>query len=132
MSEQEREQGRIVLKITPPVVKAAYEFLVHTEPFNKWNLPASEDVRFRVGKPSDLSQAWCDYDAGTGASEIGVSSKVIEHTLNLIQAVAHEMIHLHQFLTKMDTPKVMHNKAFVKLAERVCKAHGWDSKLFAI
>lgn len=121
-----------MLKITPGIVRGAYEFLSLTEPFVKWNLPPAEDVLFRVGKPSDNSQAWHVHDTLTGGHEIGVSVKVISLTDTLMQAVAHEMIHMHQARTGMDSRKVMHNKAFVKLAERVCAAHGWDAKLFAI
>ena len=121
-----------MLKITPGIVRGAYEFLTLTEPFVKWNLPNAEDVQFRVGKPNDNSQAWHEYDPNNGRHEIGVSVKVISLTDTLLQAVAHEMIHMHQALTKTYTGKVMHNKAFVKWAEKVCTAHGWDAKLFVV
>jgi hypothetical protein len=40
------------------------------------------------------------------------------------------MVHLHQRDIGTETPGVVHNYAFHKLAARVCKHHGFDPKLF--
>ena len=38
------------MKLSPAILRAAYAMLDECEPFSRWNLPAAEDVKFKVGK----------------------------------------------------------------------------------
>lgn len=117
----------MTLPLTPDMLHAAYEFLKSTPPFSKWNLPDGEDVTFKVSKRSDsFGRHWIEGDRHV----IEASSKLIGHTVTLIELMAHEMIHVHQNDVGMTTSGE-HNAAFRKLAERVCKVHGFDPKSFA-
>lgn len=116
------------LPLSSDVLAAAYEYLSTTQPFSEWNLPDSEDVKFRVIKAPDV-RGW--YLLGhDGSHTIAVSSRCIGRTQSLIETMAHEMVHLHQGDVKMDTPGAQHNRAFWKLADSVCGFHGFDPKLF--
>ena len=115
----------MALTLSPEILRHAYEFLAVTQPFAKWNMPDSEDLVFRVVH-DPLVRGWCQMgDKPT----LAISSRCISHTISLIATMAHEMIHLHQGVTNMET-KAQHNAAFNKLAKRVCAIHGWDEKLF--
>lgn len=121
----------MALSLTPDMLRAAYDFLCMTQPFSKWNLPDGEDVKFRVVRDPAL-RGWytCRMRSGALYHIIGISSRNIGHTQNLIATMAHEMIHLHEAHAGMCKANVQHSAAFNKLAERVCKIHGFDVKLF--
>lgn len=117
----------MTLKLTPAVLAAAYDYLATTEPFCRWNLPDSEDVSFRVTRHRDR---WAHYILRPdGKPEIVVSAKFIGRSSSLIETMAHEMVHLHQAQSGMENA-AQHNRAFRKIARRVCEIHGFDPLLF--
>lgn len=117
------------LPLTPEVLAAAYDYLASTAPFSSWNLPDSDDIKFRVTRAHDCYAAY-HYDGG---HTIDVSAAAVGHTATLMQVLGHELVHLHLRLTGMesrsDNPNV-HNAAFRKLAAKVCATHGFDVKAF--
>jgi hypothetical protein len=120
----------MTLPITSESLAAVYEFLKTTPPFNKWNMPEGEDVKFIVCKMKD---AFAQYQWDGTRDTISVSSSAVGHTRTLIEAMSHEMIHQHLWATGMESkrggPK-FHNAAFRKFAAQVCKHHGFDPKAF--
>lgn len=116
----------MTLPLTPEILRAAYDFLAVTPPFNKWNLPEGEDVAFQVMRSTVLHGS---YDQETGRHRIRISGNTHGHTASLLVTLAHEMIHLHEQQAGMATT-AQHTAAFRKLAERVCKFHGFDPKMF--
>lgn len=118
----------MTLPLSRDVLASAYDYLCTTQPFCEWNLPDSEDVRFRVVK-SPLLRGW--YCLGEdGSHTIAISSRCIGQTDSLMRTMAHEIVHLHQGEVKIDSPGSEHNRAFWKLAEQVCHFHGFDYRLF--
>lgn len=117
----------MTLPLHPETLKAAYEFLVETPPFNKWGLPDSEDIVFQVTRSRKTTGF---YSLHNGKHYIGASRFKIGHTLTLIELIGHEMVHLHQKVACMETKGVEHNAAFHKLAKQVCKYHGFDPHEF--
>lgn len=118
----------MTVKLTPELLEWAYELVNHTEPFNKWNLPDGHEITFTVTK----SASTCgDYTRNAdGSHRIRISSRCIGTLPNLIEVMAHEMVHLHQARTGMET-RGIHNAAFMKLATQVCRVHKFDPKGFA-
>ena len=116
------------MQLTPEIVKAAYEFLIKTPPFNRWKLPQSSDVKFLVAKSDKIYGCFNTY-ADSTKLEIVVSDKTVGHTDLLLATVAHEIIHLYQHIHSKCT-KAEHNAHWKKLAGTVCKHHGWDVKAF--
>jgi len=111
------------IPLTKATLIAAYELLRTTPPFLGWKLPEPDDVEFTVIRTRDL-YGDCDGD------KIRVSAG--RHgTLNaLLQTMAHEVIHLHQFRRGLNTPNTEHNADFHKRAKRVCAMNCWDLKGF--
>lgn len=116
----------MTLPLTPDTLKAAYDYLATTPPFSKWNMPDSDDVRFRVTRHKDRFGHYCRVG---GKHEIVVSTHLVGRTDGLMQTMAHEMVHLHQAEACMETP-AQHNAAFRRLASAVCRFHGFDEKVF--
>lgn len=114
------------IKLTPEVLAAAYDLLLTLEPFVEWNLPPSEDVRFKVIR-SVNNRGWYKFD--NNWHTIAISQRCVGHTISLIEVMAHEMLHLHQRHNCLETSG-MHNKSFLLEAERICAIHGFDPALF--
>jgi hypothetical protein len=116
----------VTLPLTRETLAAAYDYLCTTQPFNKWNLPSSEDIVFRVTRHKDR---FAHYTRDVRRHEIVVSAHYIRRTDSLMMTMAHEMIHLHQAESGMEN-SAQHNAAFRALAEKVCAIHGFDPGLF--
>lgn len=121
-----KEGSGMTLPLNRDTLAAAYDYLVTTPPFSRWNMPESEEIRFVV----DRHPGRCGgYRRENGRHVILISSRCVGFSDTLIRCMAHEMVHLHQGDVKMETG-AEHNRAFWKLAERVCKVHGFDERLF--
>lgn len=115
------------LSLHPEILQASYDYLRTTRPFRQWNLPEGEDVKFKVIKdPANVGL----YSCKNGVHLIEVNNKYIGRTEALMELMAHEMIHMHQKMTRTETSGVQHNQAYVKSAAMVCKYHGFDERLF--
>lgn len=118
----------MTLPLTSDTLAAAYDFLRATPPFNRWNMPAGENVVFKVIRSASLRGRYYFVPARRRHC-IEVSSASIGHTHSLVEVMAHEMIHLHEEQVGAVT-RAQHNAAYRKWAARVCAIHGFDPKLF--
>ena len=109
------------MKITPEIARGAYEFLHTIPPFNGWNLPDGEDIKFKIIKSHMTSGEYRHY--GGDDHEIAVYKDMMPPAL--LGVVAHEMIHLHQRMTKTDGGGA-HNRSFKILASKITKILGVD------
>jgi hypothetical protein len=116
----------VTLPIVPSLLVASYEFLRATPPFAAWHLPSADDVEFFVSR----KRQWIGGFIGGRPPRIVTSSARVGHTNTLIRVMAHEMVHLKQFLHRTETPNTEHNAEFRLLEARVCRYHGFDPKEF--
>lgn len=114
------------LTLNPEMLAHAYEYLCCTPPFNKWNLPASEDVRFSIIRKKDR---YAHYQLVAGVHNIAVSSRWVGRHELLLATLAHELIHLHMEQACVEERNV-HGPVFQKYADRVCKLHEFDRLIF--
>lgn len=117
------------LPLSAEMLETCYEFLKTTPPFCRWNLPEGEDVKFRVGKQA---AKFAEYQWDGKQHSVAMSGAAIGHTTTLIEALAHEMIHMHLEERGWESrgSHATHNAAFRKFAAQVCKHHGFDPKAF--
>jgi hypothetical protein len=113
--------------MTPDTLRACYNFLNETRPFDRWNLPDGDDVEFRVVRDPTLF-GWYMREPSTGRHIIGVSTATVKHTDTLIRTMAHELVHLHEH--NSGPCGKGHSRAFRGYAAQVCKAHGFDPGAF--
>lgn len=112
------------LHLTPAVLAAAYEYLRSTRPFRAWKLPHADAVEFSVTRHRDREGDHCVYKR-TDDHVIRASENLIRTTDDLMQLMAHEMIHARQHHTKSAPKNYGHNAEFKRIAARVCREHGW-------
>lgn len=105
-----------------------YELLQTIPPINKWNLPASEDVEFRVEtKPlnQDRVMGYYQHCKACPQKHIIVASKRFVKTINgLTSVMAHEMIHMFHQTTHMQGAH--HGRAFTAHANQLEQVLGID------
>jgi hypothetical protein len=116
----------MTLRLNKEMLAACYDFVVACPPFDRWNLPPSEDVVFKVIR-SNTTRGW--YTFKNGRHTIAISQNCVGHTISLLSVMMHEVLHLHQKHNCLET-SAMHNAAFQKDALRICKIHGFDPALF--
>lgn len=113
------------LTLTPERLQAAYDFLAGCPPFDEWNLPSGEDVKFKATR----SRKWAGCYRIDRGHQIDVSNVHVTSVNRLMQIMAHEMIHLHEKETGMRT-RAEHTAAFHLLAAQVCDVLGFSSDDF--
>ena len=112
--------------LTPDIMRAAYGFLHSLPPFNKWNLPEPEDMRFKVAK-SAINYGWCDGRRKLKMPLIAVSSRSHGIPSTLLKTLAHEMIHLYMYAHNIPD-RSEHGKTFKAYWQQVCVVLGYDPK----
>lgn len=115
------------MRLTPDILRGAYDFLRLTRPFKRWNLPPAEGIKFVVGRRTDAAGEHTSYVNGEHA--IMISEACVGHLDKTLEVMAHEMIHVYQVMRKTNTRSV-HNAEFRRLAAQVCREHGFDPKAF--
>jgi hypothetical protein len=119
----------MALHLTPEMLAAAYEYLRTTPPFRRWGLPEADEIEFVVTQVLKPQAAYEKY-RHVNEHRISVSNARIGTSANLIDVMAHEMIHLYQEIKKTTTGNTEHNAEFDRLAKLVCRHHGFDPKNF--
>src|ERR1700733_14069393 len=118
------------LHLTPDCLENAYEYLRTTLPFRRMNLPHADNLIFKVMGARDRFGHFRGRIKSTPElNEIGVSIRVVHSTDLLMATMAHEMLHLFQH-EKGSSSRAEHNAEYKRLAERVCRIHGFDRESF--
>lgn len=115
-----------MLSLTPENLEAAYTLLCTTPPFNRWKLPPASEVEFHIQR---TRKQFADCEIVNGTPIIRVSAAKQTQLCTLLATMAHELIHLHEFLTR-PAKEVCHGASFHKHADRICKVHGFDRGAF--
>jgi hypothetical protein len=116
-----------VLILTPDILRACYDLLDCCPPFDKWNLPDGDDIEFRIIKDK-ACYGWYLFEDGKHV--IAVSEAKCGYLTTVMATMAHEMVHLFQRHSCMESPSSIHNAAFRRLAAQVCRALSFDPKAF--
>jgi hypothetical protein len=112
------------LPLSPDLLAHIYDYLTCLPPFDKLNMPPSDDIKFRVMKSKRI---FARYIMDGGTHRIDFSSGLVGSHAVIISTMSHEMIHLH--LAEIDACD-QHGPAFQELAEKVCTIHGFDRLTF--
>lgn len=87
-------------------------------------MPDPSNVTFRV---TQTGSWYGKYEYKNQRHTISVSTKVVGHTSTLMIVMAHEMVHLRQFMCGILNGDG-HCEEFKKLTAKVAKYHGFDPK----
>lgn len=114
----------MALHITPDILESVYELLRLTPPFRGWRLPDGDVVNFSVLR-TDKMQG--DYLFSSGQHRIRVSGARRMSLQSVTMIVAHEMCHMRD---QMKGVRAHHGKSFQRMADAVCRHHGFDRGQF--
>lgn len=114
------------MDLTPEILAASYEFLRATPPFNRWRLPDSDSVAFRVTCGVDYYGQYSAPHATNPAHEIDISTARVGQCMTLLSTMAHEMCHMRLYLLGHDYRS--HGQYFMRAWSAVCKHHGFGVK----
>ena len=119
-----------MISLTPQRLAYIYDCLRGFYPFNKWKLPPSDEVEFRLAARKDVQG---EFDRAhykpLDKHCIMVSYLKHHHFDSVVKTVAHEMVHQSQDISGTSTTS-QHNEDFKKRAHLVCKSMGWDEGQF--
>lgn len=117
-------QGIVKIHATPEIVEAIYELLRLTPPFKGWRLPHADEVEFTILRTKDFEG---DYHFHKGRHVIRISHHKHKTLAFLTMTIAHEMIHMRDQILGV---KSFHGKSFQRMADQVCRYHGFDRGQF--
>ena len=117
----------MTVPITPEILAAAWDYICTTPPLCDWNLPASDDITFRVIKTrkvfGQISMRRKRYVIEVSESRCG------RHDV-ILSTLCHEAAHLHTHSACFMNPRNVHDAAFWALADQICDVHEFDRKNF--
>lgn len=116
----------MALNITTEIVESIYETLRLTPPFKNWGLPHADDLEIHIVRHSDRH---ADHRFDKGRHRLRVSGKICRSVATVTLAVAHEMVHIREHQLGVKT-KTHDNATFRKLADQVCRHHGFERGIF--
>lgn len=111
------------MHMTPEIVEACYELLRMTSPFKRHKLPHADAVKFSILKTRQWQGDFQFEPDGT--PHIRISYRKHKTLAALIETLAHEMCHQCDKDARSD-----HGASFNKLADQVCRVHGFDRGQF--
>ena len=114
------------MKLTSTILKNIYNMLVVCEPFDKWNMPLAEQIKFIVDYDPDTMGTYL-YDDGADKYEhiITISAARNGFLETAIRTMAHEMIHASRWNTST-CAWTKHDKTFRYRAKLVSESLGFD------
>ena len=114
--------------MTPKRLRAVYTLLQQAPPFDRWGLPPPTEVKFEVLSDEDHGEYSVDWD---DRHYIAINADTHLTLHQVLESVAHEMIHLRQqMLGRFPGQKDAHNAEFRRLRRVVCRALGFDVQRF--
>ena len=112
------------LPLSSELLAHAYDYLSCLPPFDKLNMPDSDEIKFRVIKSRKI---FARYFSEGGVHKIDFSSKLVGSHIIILATMCHEMAHLH--LAEIDACDE-HGPTFSALADKICTIHGFDRLTF--
>lgn len=108
--------------ITDKTIKSMYSLLRSMPPFNKWNLPPSYRIKFKVEHDLPLmgQMHFKPY-------KMVIGTKHQEHFETVLTTVAHEMVHMSLYIDGCPSYH-QHRKPFRLKTAQIGDLYGFDRK----
>lgn len=117
----------MTVPLTPETLAAAWDYICTTPPFCDWNLPAAEEITFRVLRTKKV-YGQLSYRRKKYLVEVS-EAKCGRHE-TILSTLAHEAAHMHTHSACFMNRRNYHDRAFWLLADEICSIHEFDRKLF--
>lgn len=115
--------------VTPARLRAVYTMLLAFPPFNRWDMPKPETIKFELLADADHGEYSINEKDRVC---IAVNPDTHLTLLQVCESVAHEMCHVRQDAKGRlpDIEAKHHNTEFRRLARLVCRNLGFDVQRF--
>lgn len=110
------------------MLETSYEYLRSAPPFKRWKLPVTDEVEFVVSTSKSCGGWYNIKEDGTHL--IAISQNSVGTSTDLIEIMAHEMIHLYEEHNGLAKGSSEHGVSFKKRAKLVCRHHGFNYEAF--
>lgn len=123
----------MAIHVTTELIEASYERLRLTPPFNRWGLPHADEVEFHavpIQGNASAEHSVIHHVASKREHHLIRISPKRHSTLHMLDAtLAHEICHMREY--KLGSRRMgCHGAMFGKLADQVCRHHGFDRGQF--
>jgi hypothetical protein len=114
-----------MIQLTSTILKNMYTMLVVCKPFDNWNMPLPEQIKFIVDHDPDTMGTYLYDDGGKHEHVITISAARCGFLDTVIRTMAHEMIHASRWNTSTAAWQ-KHDKTFRHRAKLVAESMGFD------
>jgi thiamine monophosphate kinase len=111
------------VKITPAILKNLYSAIYCMKPFDRWNMPLPEQIKWVVDKDEQIMGSYLYDDGEKYEHIITISEARCGHLSTIIRVLCHEAIHMSRHKTHRWTH---HDKEFRKRAMTISQELGFD------
>ena len=105
---------------TSKTLESMYLMLCQMKPFKYWNLPNTACINFVV---TDEEDSYGTYVFDDDIHVITISKAKCSHFETILKTLAHEIIHMKRFRSKVWD---QHDATFRRFAKQVADEFGWD------
>jgi hypothetical protein len=116
----------MTIPLTSETLAAAWDYVCSMPPLSEWNLPASDEISFRVIRTKKV-YGQLSYNK---KYVIEISAAKCGRHETILSTLCHEAAHMHQHSACFMNRRNAHDAAFWALADQVCAIHEFDRKLF--
>ena len=107
-------------------LEAIYCLICQLPPVNKWKMPSTAEIDFKVADKVFHDGAECfatyTFDGETDLHEILISREMNTNFTILLSSMLHECIHMRR--SKKSEDWYLHDSTFKKYAKIICKEYG--------
>jgi hypothetical protein len=111
------------MKLTPAILKNLYSAIYCMKPFDRWNMPLPEEIKFVVDKDPAIMGSYMYDDGEKFAHTITISAARCGFLDTTLRVLCHECIHMSRHKTHKWTH---HDKEFRSRAHRISSELGFD------
>jgi hypothetical protein len=111
------------MKLTPAILKNLDSAIYCMKPFDRWNMPLPEEIKFTVDQDPAVMGSYMYSDDEKFIHEITISAARCGHLDTVIRVLCHECIHMSRHKTHKWTH---HDKEFRSRAYRISSELGFD------
>ena len=114
------------MKLSPAILKNLYSAIYCMKPFDRWDMPLPEQIKFVVNKDPEFMGTYLYDDGGEHEHTITISSARCGALDTVLKVLLHEAIHMSRHKSSRWTH---HDKEFRKRAHRIASEIGFVDPL---
>jgi len=111
------------MKLTPAILRNLYGALYCMKPFDRWDMPLPENVKWVVDDDPEQMGTYLYSDSDYYEHTITISTKRCGHLSTVIRVLLHECVHMSRWKTSKWSH---HDAVFRSRTKQICDELGFD------